>query len=92
MIKGETTMGGANEQNYEAIVVPTEDYTQEDMKGMSACMCIAPTREEQEEPEEMKLDPKNYKFKPACFTNRIRPAGRNTFKSDNLYNVLTGQY
>lgn len=34
------------------------------------------------------LDPKNYKFLPAKYTSRIVPAGRQTSKSENLYNVI----
>lgn len=36
------------------------------------------------------LDPKNYKFVPAHMVNRIRPAGRDTYKSEALYNVILG--
>ena len=36
------------------------------------------------------LDPRNYKFVPACWMNRIKPAGRETFKSEALYNVILG--
>lgn len=34
------------------------------------------------------LDPRNYKFLPAKYTQRIAPAGRKTLKSDNLYNLI----
>lgn len=37
------------------------------------------------------LDPKNYKFVPAHMVDRIRPAGRNTYKSEALYNVILGE-
>ena len=35
------------------------------------------------------LDPRSYQFAPACWIQRIRPAGRATFRSEQLYNVLT---
>jgi hypothetical protein len=34
------------------------------------------------------LDPKNYKFLPAKYTQRIVPAGRQTSKSDNMYKLI----
>lgn len=36
------------------------------------------------------LDPRNYKFVPSQWTKRIRAAGRNTHKSEALYNVIMG--
>ena len=34
------------------------------------------------------LDPKNYKFLPSNYVNRIAAAGKHTRKSDNLYEVI----
>jgi hypothetical protein len=34
------------------------------------------------------LDPKNYKFLPSKYTQRIAPAGRQTSKSDNMYKLI----
>ncbi|CAI2363212.1 unnamed protein product [Moneuplotes crassus] len=34
------------------------------------------------------LNPKNYKFLPSEYTRRIAPAGKNTLKGDQLYNVI----
>lgn len=42
-----------------------------------------------EQPTGLKeLDPRSYQFAPASWTQRIRPAGRATFRSEQLYNVL----
>ena len=38
------------------------------------------------------LDPKNYAFVPSQWTQRIRPSGRFTNKSDNLGSVLQNNY
>lgn len=35
------------------------------------------------------LDPRSYQFTPACWIQRIRPAGKVTYRSENLYNVVT---
>ena len=37
------------------------------------------------------LDPRNYKFVPSVWTQRIRPAGRPTYKSEALYSVIKGE-
>ena len=34
------------------------------------------------------LDPRNYRFLPSKYVERIAPAGKKTLKSDNLYNVI----
>jgi hypothetical protein len=34
------------------------------------------------------LNPRNYAFVPSCWTNRIRPAGRNTQKSTAISEVF----
>jgi len=36
------------------------------------------------------LDPKSYAHLPSCWTQRIRPAGKLTYQSEGLYNVLVG--
>ena len=34
------------------------------------------------------LDPKTYQYLPSCWTQRIRPAGKVTYKSEALYDVV----
>ena len=36
----------------------------------------------------VEMNPKNYQFVPVCWTQRIRPAGKNTFRSENLCKVM----
>lgn len=50
-------------------------------------LCELPTGRKADVKE---LDPRYYQFAPACWTQRIRPAGRQTYRSENLYNVLVG--
>lgn len=38
------------------------------------------------------LDPKNYKYLPAGYTQRIAPAGKHSRKGDDLYSVIMPEY
>lgn len=49
-------------------------------------LCQLPTGRKADVKE---LDPKSYQYAPACWTERIRPAGRTTYRSERLYNILT---
>jgi hypothetical protein len=48
-------------------------------------LCENPTRKNADIKE---LDPRYYQFVPVCWTQRIRPAGKQTFKSEKLLDVL----
>ena len=54
--------------------------------GLYIPLCEHPTDRKVDTKE---LNPKYYQFVPACWTQRIRPAGRETFKCERLYDVLT---
>ena len=54
--------------------------------GLYIPLCEHPTDRKVDTKE---LNPKYYQFVPACWTHRIRPAGRETFKCERLYDVLT---
>lgn len=54
--------------------------------GLYIPLCEQPTDRKVDTKE---LNPKYYQFVPACWTQRIRPAGRETFKCERLYDVLT---
>ena len=49
-------------------------------------LCQVPTSRKADVKE---LDPRTYQFAPSCWIERIRPAGRTTYRSERLYNVLT---
>ena len=41
-------------------------------------------------PEEDNLDknPRNYAYLPSCYTKRIAPAGKITYRSESVFNVI----
>lgn len=41
-------------------------------------------------PMEQRRNPKNYAYMPSYMTRKIEPAGRITFRSESVFNIMTG--
>eukprot|EP00347_Sterkiella_histriomuscorum_P002000 403369862 len=48
-------------------------------------LCQLPTQNKAPQTE---LNPRNYQYLPSCWTQRIRPAGKLTYQSESLYDVV----
>ena len=41
-------------------------------------------------PMDQRRNPKNYAYMPSYMTRKIEPAGRITFRSESVFNILSG--
>ena len=63
---------------------PGENYDQQYIP----MACCAGEQVDENQLDKLGVNPKEFDHLPSCFTQHIKPAGRTTFRSESVFNVL----
>ncbi|CDW78051.1 UNKNOWN [Stylonychia lemnae] len=85
---GDADYQAQNANNNQLLIVQNQSQNSAIQGNQYIPMCIIPTNTAAQKNE---LNPRNYQQLPSCWTQRIRPAGKLTYKSESLYDVVVSK-